>query len=289
LPKVPGRPRAVPSAFIAAVLLVGLVAPAATRAADPPNLKRFMAALGAVESNGRYDAVNSTSGALGKYQILPENWRSWARRYLGDPSAAPTPAHQELVTRRKLTALYGWLDDWGAVAHWWLTGDGERDPGNWSDFSRDYVAKVLACMGRPLLEDAGSAASSLDLPATDGRVAGDSSVAIDYSTGWDTAGFARYSGGHVRYSDTPGASATMTFTGTWIAWIGPVGPTRGKAKVFLDDVLVSTVDLYASHFRARVKVFGETFSGIESHTIRIEVVGTRGRGMVAIDEFVVGR
>ena len=86
MPEVAGRLRATGSALIAAVLLVGLVGPAATVAADPPNIDRFLAALGAVESNGRYDAVNATSGAIGKYQILPTNWRAWALRFLGDAS-----------------------------------------------------------------------------------------------------------------------------------------------------------------------------------------------------------
>ena len=180
MPDVTGRLRAASSALIAGVLLVGLAGPATTRAVDPPNLDRFMAALAAVESNGRYGAVNGTSGALGKYQIMPANWAAWSRRYLGDAGAAPTPANQEEVARRKLTALYGWLGDWGSVAHWWLTGDGDTNPDHWSEFSRRYVNKVLAGMGEPVPSIVNDAPASPPEPAAPTRVFDETSFAIDF-------------------------------------------------------------------------------------------------------------
>jgi hypothetical protein len=288
LPDVSGRLRAVATALIAGVLLVGLAGPAATEAVDPPDLERFMAALGAVESHGRYEAVNATSGALGKYQILPANWRAWSRRYLGNPDAVPTPANQEEVARRKLTALYAWLDDWGVVAHWWLTGDGERDPERWSGFSRQYVGKVIAAMDGRVGRSTGSTPASRVQRPADARVLDDSNDAIDFSNGWGEAEFARYNGGQVRYADEAGATTWLTFRGRSIAWIGPLGPTRGEAKVYLDDELVATVDVYAKRFRPRAEIFSATFNQPETHTITIEVVGTPDRETIAVDEFVVG-
>ena len=73
MPDVSGRFRTVAAASLTALMLLMLMVPGITQAADPPRITRFMAALGAVESNGRYDAVNATSGAIGKYQILPAN------------------------------------------------------------------------------------------------------------------------------------------------------------------------------------------------------------------------
>lgn len=295
MPEVAGRLRAAASALIAAVLLVGLVGPATTQAVDPPNIDVFMAALGAVESNGRYDAVNSTSGALGKYQILPSNWRSWSGKYLGDENAAPTPDNQEAVTRAKLTALYGWLGDWGSVAHWWLTGDGGTDPARWSDASYRYVNQILALMGAPLLPARPSTpvastpvASTRTTPAVAAQVFDESNLAVDFSGGWGQAEFARYNGGMVRYAIAPGATAWFTFSGTSITWIGPKGPTRGQANVYLDDVLVTTVDVYASRYRPRAEIFSQAFDRKGTHTITIEVVGTPGRETIALDEFVVG-
>jgi hypothetical protein len=289
LPDLPGRLRAVPTALIAAALLVALVGPAATQAVDPPNLERFMASLAAVESNGRYEAVNATSGALGRYQILPSNWRAWSRRYLGDPDATPTPANQERVARQKLIALYGWLDDWAAVAHWWLTGDGETDQDHWSEASRRYVSRVLAGMDATILAGARAASGTPSTATTPGRAVDDSSTAIDFSPGWDEAEFPRYNGGQVRYAVEPGATAELTFSGRSIAWVGPVGPTRGEARIYLDGELVSTVDAHAAHFRPRVDLFSAAFDRFGAHTITIEVAGTPGRETIAIDEFVVGR
>lgn len=310
LPNVPGRMRAVTSALIAAVLLVALIGPATTRADGPPNLDRFLDALGAVESHGRYDAVNASSGALGKYQILPSNWRSWSGRYLGDPNAEPTPGNQETVARQKVTDLYGWLGDWASVAHWWLTGDGDTDPDHWSEYSRAYVNQILAAMGEPLLpaRSAAPLAPARPAPATKpappaepapptesvvqatarGRIFDESNLAIDFSGGWGEAQFARYNGGQVRYAVLPGATAWFTFTGSSITWIGPKGPTRGEADVYVDDVLVATVDVYEGRFRARAQLFSMTFDRPGTRTIKIEVVGTPGRETIAVDEFVVG-
>jgi len=284
LPEVAGRPRAAGSALIAAVLLVGLVGPAATVAAEPPGIDRFLDALGAVESNGRYDALNSTSGAYGKYQILPTNWRAWARKYLGDADAAPTPANQEKVARRKVTALYGWLGAWAPVAHWWLTGDGDLNPDNWSDYSRHYVNRILARIGEPLLP---ARPEGWGMASFVGRAYDDSSGAIALSAGWSQAGYSRYNGGLVRYATRAGEWATFSFTGTAISVVGPIGPTRGDARVYVDGVFAGTMSATARHFRPRVRIFTMAFAVVGEHTIRIEVVGAGRHPMVAIDEFVV--
>ena len=62
------------------------------------------------------------------------------------------------------------------------------------------------------------------------------------------------------YATRTGASATLTFTGRGIAWIGPVGPTRGTARVYLDGKYVKTVDLRRSTFRARNLLFAKPFA-----------------------------
>ena len=66
-------------------------------AKDPPGLARFLYALGRAKSDGDYTARNESSGAYGKYQIMPASWRAWAGRYLGEPNAKPSPANQEIV------------------------------------------------------------------------------------------------------------------------------------------------------------------------------------------------
>ena len=249
-----------------------------------------MAALGAIESNGRYDAVNTNSGAIGKYQIMPANWASWSRRYLGNAAAAPTPRNQDYVARHKLTALYNWLGGWPSVAHWWLTGDGERNPARWSAFSRSYVDKVMGLMNSTWvpLKTTAKEAPAAKAPAVPIEVFDESSRYVHFSGGWGQAEFARYNGGMVRYALDSGTTAWFTFQGTSITWIGPVGPTRGKANVYLDEVLFATVDVYARHFDPRAAIFSHTFDRVGTHTITIETVGTPGRRTIALDEFRVG-
>ena len=61
-----------------------------------------------------------------------------------------------------------------------------------------------------------------------------------------------------------------------IAWVGPVGPTRGKAKVYVDGQLIKTVDTHATHYAPTKVLFKTTFPKLGQHTLRIVVQGTRG-------------
>ena len=58
---------------------VTVAGPQIALAKNPPGLGKFMNAIGQVESGGRYDARNKSSGAYGKYQIMPSNWPAWAK------------------------------------------------------------------------------------------------------------------------------------------------------------------------------------------------------------------
>jgi hypothetical protein len=281
-----GRRRAVPAAILAAALFVSIL-PSVATATAPPGLERFLYALGSVESGGSYTARNSSSGAYGKYQIMPNSWAAWAKQYLGSSTAPQTPANQEIVAHRKATALYNWLDAWPAVAHWWLTGSSERNPALWSSFSRTYVNRIIALMG-----GIGTTNSQVQTKSSKGWMdSGDTRLSeasslIAYRTNWSTARFSAYAGDHVRYATRRGASATITFTGTGIAWVGPTGPTRGTARVYIDGKAVGKVDLRKSTFHARSVLFSKAFATAGKHTLQI-VVTSSGRP-VAIDEFIVG-
>ncbi|MDQ3128404.1 MAG: transglycosylase family protein [Chloroflexota bacterium] len=267
-----------------AVLLVSIFPAVGTSASEPPNIDRFLYALGQVESGGNYSARNASSGAYGKYQIMPASWAGWARAYLGSATAPQTPRNQEIVARRKVTALYNWLDTWPTVAHWWLTGSSERNARLWSSYSRSYVAKVMDIMGRGVSAAAVVTSSRAWIDANDTRL-NDTAAAITYGPGWRSASYSAYAGRQVTYSTRLGAWATMTFTGTGIAWVGPVGPTRGRAQVFIDGRLATTVNLRRSTFRARTILFAKPLPAGE-HTIRIVV--TMSGKPVAIDQLIVG-
>jgi subtilisin len=89
------------------------------------------------------------------------------------------------------------------------------------------------------------------------------------------------------YSTQAGARATLDFTGRSVSWITTRGPKRGKARVYVDGALVTTVDLYAASNQFRWVAFSQSWSSAGSHQLRIEVRGTAGRPRVDLDAFVV--
>lgn len=118
---------------------------------------------------------------------------------------------------------------------------------------------------------------------------GESSTRVRYRGTWRFARSSAYIGGAVRYATARGASATFTFTGRGVAWVGPKGPTRGSARVFIDGVYVRTVGLYARTVSWRQVVFVANWADVGSHTMTIRVVGTAGHPKVAVDAFYVLR
>src|SRR6266853_1531367 len=86
-----------------------------------------------------------------------------------------------------------------------------------------------------------------------------------------------WSGGDAVYSMTAGAQASFTFTGTSVAWIGMRGPDSGIARVSIDGVFVSEVDMYARSYEVHVPVFVARGLGNGSHTLTIEVTGLKNR------------
>jgi hypothetical protein len=270
---MPGRVGATAIALVVTATLVAVTPSDVEAGRVPKGLSRFKTAAGNVESGGRYTARNPITGAYGKYQILPSNWPSWARSYVGSSSAKPTPRNQERVASGKMTSLYRWLGSWRRVAYWWLTGSSRTS--GWSASARRYVDRVMT-------KYHGNGRRSANV-----RLIGDRSSSIRYEGRWRLARHHGYRGDTVRYATARGASATLRFTGRGVAWQGPTGPTRGKAKVYLDGKLVRTVDLRRSSFTPRSTLFSKRWSSSRTHMIRIVVLGTSGRAMVAIDGFAI--
>ena len=140
--------------LVAALLLLTLAAAAlpgiavGKRTAAPDHLGEFLWGLAGQESGWDWTTRNTSSGAYGRYQIMPSNWPAWADTYLGDRWADQTPRNQELVARGKITGLHEWLGSWRRVAYWWLTGDTETNEKRWSDLAAGYVHNVMALMKR---------------------------------------------------------------------------------------------------------------------------------------------
>ena len=135
------------SLVLGLTVLGGLVTfDASPAAAGPPDHReqlRFMWAMAGQESGWDYYARNRSSGAFGKYQIMPFNWPAWAAKYIGDKQADQTPWNQEKVAYGKIHDLYRWLGSWKRVAYWWLTGRTDRNEKRWSSYAKGYVDNIM--------------------------------------------------------------------------------------------------------------------------------------------------
>lgn len=125
------------------------------------------------------------------------------------------------------------------------------------------------------------------------RASQESDPGITYSGTWAPYSNTGYYGGSARYSTTPGSTATLTFSGSSVAWISTRYKNRGIAEVWLDGAKVATVDLYSATLGIRSPVWH--FNGLSSprsHTLQVRVLGTRnpasGSARVDLDAFVIG-
>ena len=86
-----------------------------------------MLAISGQESGGNYDSVNADSGALGAFQIMPENWPSWAENAGLGADAPMTQENQNIVARHKFMEYYKQFGNWRDVAIAWYGGPGAVD------------------------------------------------------------------------------------------------------------------------------------------------------------------
>jgi hypothetical protein len=112
-------------------------------------------------------------------------------------------------------------------------------------------------------------------------------AALSYGGGWKQTFATSFVGGGARYATAAGAVATFTFTGRQVAWITSLGPSRGKAKVYIDGTLRATIDLHAPAIRARRVVFSRFWSASGPHKVRIVVSGTPAHARIDIDALLV--
>jgi hypothetical protein len=105
---------------------------------------------------------------------------------------------------------------------------------------------------------------------------------------WTTSSSSSASGGSFRYSNTNGSSVTVSFTGSYLAWIGKKSPVYGKARLTLDGGTPVIVDLYSASTQWKQKVWEKTLVP-GTHTVKIEWTGTKSSGAssanISVDAF----
>ena len=121
---------------------------------------------------------------------------------------------------------------------------------------------------------------ALEPTITAGAKIDDRNPEIGYSSGWSTFTSTGYYLGTTTFSTTAGSQAQYSFSGSVINWYGVTGTDHGKADVFIDNVLDSSVDLYSA---ARTTGLVYSKSGLANgpHTIKIVVRSDRNANATA--------
>ena len=109
-----------------------------------------------------------------------------------------------------------------------------------------------------------------------------------YSGSWATFSTTSASGGSYKRSCTGSDSVTVTFTGTYLAWVATAGTTLSRAYVSLDGGAAQTVDLARSAVAYQQKVWNTGTIGSSTHTVKIWRDPTDATGkFISIDAFDV--
>lgn len=89
----------------------------------PLDFNSFFNAIAQQESGGNYSAINGSSGALGKYQIMPSNVPAWSEKYLGvrwSPGQfLADPRKQDTLAHAVLQDYFNRYGARGAAAAWY--------------------------------------------------------------------------------------------------------------------------------------------------------------------------
>jgi hypothetical protein len=104
-----------------------------------------------------------------------------------------------------------------------------------------------------------------------------------YTGTWTSQSFAGAWGGTVSYSTQLNASATFTFHGRNLAWIGTKGPKYGSATVYVDGVYWKTIDCSAKSTSKRLLLFRYYTGALTNskHTVKIVNQATAGASPVS--------
>ena len=117
----------------------------------------------------------------------------------------------------------------------------------------------------------------------------ESSSAVTYAGSWSTKTSTSDWGGHLKVASRASASATFHLTGWGVAIVASRGPSEGSARVYVDGVLATTINLHASAGTLRQLVFTRAWSSPRSHSVRLVVLGSSGHPAVDLDGFVILR
>src|SRR5438067_2355366 len=98
-------------------------------------------------------------------------------------------------------------------------------------------------------------------------------AAMTYTGHWYANNSTALSRGTAALATDAGSRASLSFTGSGVAWITYQDQWSGVARVYIDGNLKTTIDNYASPSRAGVEAYSIGGLGAGTHTISIEATG----------------
>jgi hypothetical protein len=147
---------------------------------------------------------------------------------------------------------------------------------------------ALAIAAGVTIDGAGNtntASSSIDSTVTYNQTASttrlqENSSSVAYTGTWYRIARALADGGYAKVASGAGTTATVTFVGTGINWIGFRGQS-GIAEVYLDGVLRGIIDTYSASDVYKASLF--QISGLPqgTHQLTVKVLGRRNTSSTA--------
>ena len=170
-----------------------------------------------------------------------------------------------------------------------------RDGGSWTDAGPGNARNLQLVPGHSyrFRGAATDRAGNLHIGAASAAVrlaiAQESASSVARHGTWTSRAMAGSSGGRVIWSRAAGASVSYGFTGKAVAWIAPVGPTRGRAYVYIDGRYAATVSQRRTDAEAPQVVFSRSWSAVAWHRVQIVVVGGSLAARIDVDAFATLR
>jgi kumamolisin len=109
---------------------------------------------------------------------------------------------------------------------------------------------------------------------------------ISYAGIWQSQSNSAFSGGAAEYTNKAQATATFSFNGGKVAWVGALNTNRGAATVSLDGGSPTTVNAYSSTNQPRTLLYTNTEAG-GTHTLVVTNQATSGHPRTDVDAFLV--
>jgi subtilisin family serine protease len=117
----------------------------------------------------------------------------------------------------------------------------------------------------------------------------DRSASVLHNRGWTHSTVASAFKTTVTGSSHASSKIGLTFTGHQVAVVGPKSLKRGKARVYIDGIYVTTINMKSTTSLYRQVVFTHSFPAGGTHRITLQPTGTTSYPLFRLDAFVISK